>query len=56
MTTNEIIYDLEQKLKQAIDKFEMVKQMDQSDFHCSTAEHKGYCMGIKRCIDWIGEM
>jgi len=56
MTKDEIIWELRQKLRAAEDKLEMVKRMDQSEFHCSTAEHKGYVLGIKRCIEWIGEM
>ncbi len=56
MTSDETIWELEQKLKQAREKLELVKKYDQSEFHCTTAEHYGYCNGIKRCIDWIKEM
>ncbi len=56
MTTNEIIYELKEKLRIQELVVKDRKELDQAEFHCSTAKNEGIALGIIQCIDWIKEM
>lgn len=56
MTHNDIIYELYQKLKEAMQDKQKIDGLERSEFHCLQSEKSGICQGIRLCIKWIGEL